>query len=160
MKRSEQTGANAPRKGTLQRQSQSGVAAYDIPALTRYPPPDFLTRTQTNLWIAVLGDMPLEFFRARHIPMMIQYVRAVERMMVISDEAESDPEDPDLLSRWERLFRLVSRMERHMGLDVPSLVSLITRARSEIRVAHQKKATIEAGQEERSHRAGLTYVGH
>ena len=160
MRRSDQTGASAPRKGSLMRTSQSGVAAYTSPAITRFPPPDFLTRTQQNLWIAALSDIPLEFFRARHIPMMIQYVRAVEHMMRFSDEFQADPDDTDALNKWERMFRISSRLERHLSLNTEALISLVVRARAELRVANQQKRSHENSEDERNTRAGLIYVGH
>lgn len=161
MKRSEQNGRNAPRQGTLARASQSGVVGgYIVPAISRFPPPEFLTDTQRNLWIAALSDVPLEFFRTRHIPMMIQYVRAVEHMMRFSDEFEADPEDLDALNKWDRMSKIAARLERHLSFNAEALISMVLRARSEFRVATQQKNLKEAGEDERNARSGLTYVGY
>lgn len=160
MKRSDQTGANAPRKGAMIRQTMFGNAAYSVPAITRFPPPDFLTQTQTNIWIAALSDVPLEFFRARHISMMVQYVRAVEHMMTFSDEFEADPDDMVALGKWERMIRLASRLENHLALNTRSLIDLVVRSRTELRAAHQSQNAQEAGEDSRNPRVGLVYVGH
>lgn len=160
MSRSDQTGSNAPNKGTIIKQTRRGVASYDIPAITRYPPPSFLTDTQTNLWIACLSDVPLEFFRARHIPMMIQYVRAVEQMMRYSDLFEEDPDDIVSLNMWERFSRLVIRLEKHLSLHTDKLITMVTQARSEMRMAHQMNRAKEAGRDAANIRAGLIYDGH
>lgn len=166
MSRSDQTGANAPRKGTMIRQTRFGVAGYNIPALERFPPPEFLTDTQRNLWIAALSDVPLEFFRARHIPLMIQYVRAVEMMMTFSDQVQTDNDDPIAFVKWEKMLRVVMRLENHLSMNTESLISMVIRARAEFRVANQAKSAREAGQAGENSdtpinpRAGLVYVGH
>jgi hypothetical protein len=160
MSRDDQTGGNAPRQGTMIRQSRFGATSYDTVALTRFPPPDFLTPTQRNLWIAALGDVPLEFFRARHIPVMIQYVRAVERMMFYSDRFEEDPEDAISLSRWDKMLKICYRLENHLSLNTGALISLVVRARTELKLANQQKNAREAGEDESNKRRGLTYVGH
>lgn len=160
MKREDQTGANAPNRGTMIRQSRFGTSAYSIPALDRFPPPEFLTEMQTNLWIAALSDFPLEFFRARHIPTMIQYVRATERAMFYSDQYEADPEDIEALNMMERMSRLSARLERQLSLTTGHLVSMVTRARSEMKVANQQKAIGESSAGFTAKRLGLVYVGH
>ena len=160
MSRDKQTGRSAPRQGSLLRTSQSGVSGYIAPAISRFPAPDFLTDMQKNLWIAALSDVPLEFFRARHIPFMIQYVRAVEHMMRASDELEADHEDIDALNKWDRMSKIAARLERHLSLNVEALISLVVRARSEHRVANQQKSLKEAGEDEANSRFGLTYVGY
>lgn len=160
MSRSDQVGLNAPRKGSLLRTSQSGVAAFQVPASERFPPPDFLSETQINIWNAALDDIPLEFFRARHIPMMIQYVRAVEKLMVFSDEFEADGDDTTAMNRWDRMIRIVSRLEKHLGLDTHTLHDRVMRARAEFRAAHQGKNAHESTVNERGVRTGLVYVGH
>jgi hypothetical protein len=142
------------------RQSRFGVAGYNLPALERFPPPEFLTDTQRNLWIAALGDVPLEFFRARHIPIMIQYVRAVETMMELSDQLAEDSSDPVIFSRWEKMLRITMRVENHLSMNTEALISMVTRARSELRVANQQKSAREAGESAAAPRAGLVYVGH
>lgn len=158
MDRSEQQGSKAPRKGTLIRTTaHSGVAAFSVPALDRFPPPDFLDEMQRNLWVASLSDMPLEFFRARHIPMMIQYVRAVALMMHYSDAVDSDPDDAISVNAWERMIRIASRLETHLSLNTGRLIDTISRARSEFRVAQQSKTAKEAGQTSRQTRVGLVY---
>jgi hypothetical protein len=160
MSRSSQTGSNAPRKGSLLRTSNSGIMGYQTPAINRYPPPEFLTQTQANVWTAVLEDTPLEFFRARHIPILVQYVRMCERLMTLSDEVEADPDDTTAYNRWERVLRILFRLEKHLKIDIGSLQDLLIRARAEFRVANQTKSINEAGQEDRSKRTGLVYVGH
>lgn len=160
MSRSNQTGANAPRKGTMIRQTRFGVAGYNMPALERFPPPEFLSDTQRNLWIAALGDVPLEFFRARHIPIMIQYVRAVELMMTLSDELQEEQDNPIIFSKWEKMLRITMRLENHLSMNTESLISMVIRARAELRVANQAKRAQEAGESVDAPRAGLVYVGH
>jgi hypothetical protein len=160
MNRDDQTGANAPRQGTMIRQSRFGTSAFDVPALSRFPPPDFLTPVQRNLWIAALADVPLEFFRARHIPIMIQYVRAVERMMALSDLYEEDPEDAISFARWDKMIRICSRLENHLSLSTGALISLVVRSRTENKLAHQNKTAQEAAEAPTNKRKGLTYVGH
>lgn len=160
MKRSEQTGKKSPRKGTLLRTSQSGVAAFQIPALDRFPPPDFLNEMQKNLWVASLSDTPLEFFRARHIPMMIQYVRAVSLMMIYSDAVEADPDDAVSIAAWDRMMRISTRLENHLSLNTGRLIDTVVRARSEFRAAQQGKVANEAGTAASSGRKGLVYVGN
>lgn len=160
MKRSDQSGAHAPRKGTMLRQSAFGMAAYTTKAIERFPPPEFLSDMQKNLWIAALGDVPLEFFRARHIPIMIQYVRAVEIMMKFSDAYEADHEDDIAFARWTRMMTVVSRLERHMSLNTEALISMVIRARTELKLAHQAQKRDEASEDSSSLRRGLTYVGH
>lgn len=160
MDRDEQVGANAPRQGKMIQQTTFGVSSYTVMALERFPPPDFLSQTQRNLWIAALGDTPLEFFRARHIPLMIQYVRAVERMMKYSDEFEEDPDDMIAMNRWNAMIRITTRLERHLSLNTEALMSLVIRARSELRAANQQKNAVESGRSAANKRAGLTYVGH
>lgn len=160
MSREDQTGSNAPRQGTMIRQSRFGATAYDVAALTRFPPPDFLTPTQRNLWIAALSDVSLEFFRARHIPVMIQYVRAVERMMVYSDQFEADPEDAVSLARWDKMLRICYRLENHLSLSTGALISLVVRSRTENKLANQQKKMQDAAEDPANKRRGLTYVGH
>lgn len=160
MSRDDQVGGNAPRQGTMIRQSRFGATAYDVPALTRFPPPDFLTPTQRNLWIAALSDVPLEFFRARHIPVMIQYVRAVERMMHFSDLFEEDPEDAISFARWDKMLRICYRLENHLSLSTGALISLVVRSRTENKLAHQQKTMKESADNPADKRRGLTYVGH
>jgi hypothetical protein len=142
------------------RQSRFGTTAYSIPALDRFPPPDFLTEMQSNLWIAALSDFPLEFFRARHIPTMIQYVRATERAMFYNDQYEADPEDVEALNMFERMSRLAARLERQLCLNTGHLVSMVVRARSEMKLANQTKNAKEAGEGFTAKRLGLVYVGH
>jgi hypothetical protein len=142
------------------RQSTRGIAALDVPAITSFPPPSFLTSTQTNLWIACLSDVPLEFFRARHIPVLIQYVRAVEKMMHYSDLYEADPDDIVSLNMWDRLMRIATRLERQLSFHTTSLISRTTRATGEARVAAQTKRAKEAGKSGANARAGLIYVGY
>jgi hypothetical protein len=158
MDRGEQTGAKAPRKGSLIRTSQSGIAAFSVAALDRFPPPDFLNDMQRNLWVASLSDIPLEFFRARHIPMMIQYVRAVALMMHYSDAVAEDPDDAIAVNAWERMIRISSRLELHLSLNTGRLIDTISRARSEFRAAQQGKTAKEAGEVGRNSRSGLVYV--
>lgn len=160
MKRSDQSGDNAPNRGTMIKQSSRGVAAFDVAAIDRYPPPSFLTPTQTNLWVASLSDVPLEFFRARHIPIMIQYVRAVEKMMLFSDQFEADPDNVVALSMWERMIRMTTKLERQLSFHTEALISVVTRARGEMRLANQMKKAKEAGTTKSSTRTGLIYVGH
>jgi hypothetical protein len=160
MKRSEQTGKKSPRKGTLIRTSQSGVAAFQIPALDRFPPPEFLNEMQKNLWVASLSDTPLEFFRARHIPMMIQYVRAVSLMMIYSDAAEADPDDAISIAAWDRMMRISIRLENQLSLNTGRLIDTVVRARSEFRAAQQGKVANEAGASASSGRKGLVYVSN
>lgn len=158
MKRSEQTGNKAPRKGSLIRTSQSGVAAFSVPALDRFPPPEFLNEMQQNLWIASLSDTPLEFFRARHIPMMIQYVRAVSLMMIYSDAVTADPDDAISVAAWDRMMKMATRLESHLGLNVGRLIDTVVRARAEFRAGHQGKMSQEAGAAPGAARKGLVYV--
>lgn len=160
MNRDDQTGENAPRKGTMIRQSRAGNAAFSVMALEKFPPPHFLTDTQRNVWIAALGDHPLDFFRARHIPMMIQYVRAVELMMTASDEVQDDPSDSLAMLRWERMMRITTKLESTLSLSTGRLVDMVVRARSEQRAAFQGKRAKDAGESASNARAGLTYVGH
>jgi hypothetical protein len=160
MKRSEQTGKKSPRKGTLIRTSQSGVAAFQIPALDRFPPPEFLNEMQKNLWVASLSDTPLEFFRALHIPMMIQYVRAVSLIMIYSDAAEADPDDAISIAAWDRMMRISIRLENQLSLNTGRLIDTVVRARSEFRAAQQGKVASEAGVAASSGRKGLVYVGN
>lgn len=158
--RNNQTGANAPRRGTLLKASPSGVVSHTVPAITRFPPPDFMTRTQKNVWIAALSDMPLEFFRARHIPTMIQYCRAVERMMHFSDQWEKDIEDDIARTTWIRMMQVVRSLENQLSMGTNTLILLGVKARSEHRVANQSRNAAEAGEDDRNTRAGLTYVSN
>jgi len=160
MNRSDQRGVNAPRKGTMIRQTRFGAAGYNLPALERFPPPEMLTDTQRNLWIAALGDIPLEFFRARHIPIMIQYVRAVELMMIASDQLQEDNENPIAFVRWEKMLRVVTRLETHLSMNTNALIDMVIRARAELRVAQQQKIANEAAESTNAPRSGLIYVGH
>lgn len=160
MSRDDQVGDEAPRRGTMIRQSRSGAAAFEVMAIDKFPPPHFLTETQRNVWIAALADQPMDFFRARHIPLMIQYVRAVELMMNTSDEVQEDPTDSITFLRWERSMRIVMKLEGFLSLSTGRLIDLVVRARSEQRAAMQKKRAIDAGDKSSSSRAGLTYVGH
>jgi hypothetical protein len=131
-----------------------------VPALDRFPAPDYLTDMQKNLWIAALSDFPLEFFRSRHIPTMILYVRTVEKMMSFSDQYEADPEDIEALNMMERMSRLASRLERQLSLTTGHLVSMVVRARTEMKLANQGKKANEAGEGFTAKRLGLVYVGH
>lgn len=158
MKRSDQTGKQSPRKGSLIRTSQSGIAAFQTPALDRFPPPEFLNEMQRNLWIASLSDTPLEFFRARHIPMMIQYVRAVSLMMIYSDAVESDPDDAISVTAWNRMINISSKLENHLSLNTGRLIDTVVRARSEFRAAQQGKTGREAAAAPGATRKGLVYV--
>lgn len=158
MKRSSQVGKDAPRKGSLIRTSQSGIAAFQIPALERFPPPDFLNEMQKNLWIASLSDVPLEFFRARHIPMMIQYVRAVALMMIYSDAVMADPDDAISVSAWNRMVNISTKLEVHLSLNTSRLIDTVVRARSEFRAAQQGKTGQEAAVSSGAARKGLVYV--
>jgi len=160
MSRDDQTGRKAPNQGTMIRQTRFGVAAFNVPAIERFPPPEFLTNTQRNIWVAVLNDVPQEFFRARHLPMMIQYVRLVERMMKYSDQFEADMDDKEALSMFERTMKVVMRLETHLALNTGRLIDLVVRARTELKTAHQGKTAREAGESKANARSGLTYVGH
>jgi hypothetical protein len=142
------------------RQSSFGNTALMTAALERFPPPEFLTDMQRNLWIAALSDVPLEFFRARHIPMMIQYVRAVEHMMRFSDIFEKDPDDTRAMMNWDRMSRIVTRYENQLSLGTSHIIQMVLRARAEVRVANQAKRQDEVGESSRDMRTGLTYVGH
>lgn len=140
------------------RTSQSGVAAFQVPALERFPPPEFLNEMQKNLWIASLSDVPLEFFRARHIPMMIQYVRAVALMMIYSDAVTADPDDSISAEAWKRMINISTKLETHLCLDSGKLMNMVLRARSEFRAAQQGKTGMEASVSSGSARKGLVYV--
>jgi hypothetical protein len=142
------------------RQSRFGTPAYVTMALERFPPPAFLTPTQVNIWTAALGDFPLEFFRARHLPVMIQYVRAVEHMMKFSDEFESDPEDMIAFNRWTKMMTLVRQLERQLSFSTAHLIDMVIRARSELKLSQQNQRSREAGEQSASPRRGLVYVGH
>lgn len=158
MKRTDQVGKEAPRKGSLIRTSQSGVAAFEVAALERFPPPDFLNEMQKNLWIASLSDIPLEFFRARHIPMMIQYVRSVALMMIYSDAVTADPDDAISVAAWDRMVRISTRLENHLSLNTGRLIDTVVRARSEFRAMQQGKTGREAAASPGASRKGLVYV--
>jgi hypothetical protein len=119
-----------------------------------------MTRTQKNVWIAALSDMPLEFFRARHIPTMIQYCRAVERMMHFSDQWEKDIEDDIARTTWIRMMQVVRSLENQLSMGTNTLILLGVKARSEHRVANQSRNAAEAGEDDRNTRAGLTYVSN
>lgn len=164
MSRDEQHGSKAPRKGTMLRQIKSGNFAYNIPALSRFPPPEFLTDMQKNIWIATLGDIQLEFFRARHIPLMIQYVRATEHMMLASDEFTADRNDPTAFRLWEKSILHYRSIERALGFDVPRLIDEVIRARASHRVMFEDKNRLDASSDDVSgaadKRSGLMYVGH
>jgi hypothetical protein len=58
------------------------------------------------------------------------------------------------------MFRISSRLERHLSLNTEALISLVVRARAELRVANQQKRSHENSEDERNTRAGLIYVGH
>lgn len=160
MKRSDYRGAAAPNRGTMIRQSRTGTPAYLTMALERFPAPVFLTPTQVNIWNAALGDFPVEFFRARHLPIMIQYVRAVERMMHYSDQFEEDPEDTIAQSRWIKMIAVVARLENQLSLNTKTLIAMVLQARTEMKLANQQKAAHEAGQDEAAPRRGLVYDGY
>jgi hypothetical protein len=162
MSRSDQKGTAAPRQGTMIRQSRFGAANYMTPALERFPPPDFLTEMQQNLWIACLSDVPLDFFRSRHIPIMIQYVRCIERMMKYSDEVEADPDDAIAYTKWNGALNLSLRLEKHLSFGTGDLMMLVVRARTEMKLSNQQRNRDEAseGESPAQMRAGLTYVGH
>jgi hypothetical protein len=153
-------GNSNARPGSYTRTTAIGTAAYNTPALARFPPPEFLTKTQSNIWVAALADISLEFFRARHIPMMIQYVRAVEHMMKASDEFEEDPEDQIARIKWERMFKLAAKLERHLSLHTENLISMVVRSRSELRVQHETKRNADSGDEANASRTGLIYAGY
>jgi hypothetical protein len=154
-----QVGNAAPNRGTVIKQSKSGSISYNVPALSSFPAPDFLTPMQTNIWVAALSDISLDFFRARHIPLMIMYVRALERTMNLSDMMEIDPDDSITQARFERSQRILFRMEKHLSLDTVTLISMKLRARAEQRVTDQQKQGKEAGASGAAPRAGLTYAG-
>lgn len=160
MDREDQRGRNAPNQGSMIRVTKGGVAAFHHSALSRFPPPDFLNHTQQSLWTAALSDVPLEFFRARHIPMMIQYVRAVDRMMEYSDQMIADPDDNIAFKRWEKYTGITIRLERFLGLDVKSLVEIYMRARAETRKGYLDRRDADAGDDDADLREGLVYVGH
>jgi hypothetical protein len=160
MSRSDQVGANAPNKGSMIRQSRYGAANYMVPALERFPPPETLTDMQRNLWIACLSDVPLDFFRPRHIPIMIQYVRCIERMMILSDQVEADPDDAIAYTKWNGALNLSMRLEKHLSFGTADLMMLVVRARTELKLANQQRNNDEAADSPAQMRAGLTYVGH
>lgn len=162
MSRSKQTGSAAPRQGTMIRQTRFGAAAYDIPAVQKFPAPEFLTTMQKSIWTAALSDISSEFFRARHIPIMIQYVRTLARMMDYSDELENDPEDNLLRSKWLSEMNLAMKLEKHLSFGSGDLIMLVVRARTEMKLAHQQKNAREAADDDNPQyqRQGLTYVGH
>lgn len=138
MTTSDKVGANAPRKGSL-RTSTSGTPILVIPALSRFPPPPFLTPIQANLWIAALSEVPLDVFRSRHLPMMILYVRSVEHMMRVSDDHQKDPDDDELFRKLKARQAFVASIEHNLSFDTRMLFTTIFRANSHMRLANDEK---------------------
>lgn len=158
MNRSDQTGANAPRQGTMLRLNRDSKVAHTVKAIEKFEPPGFLSNVQRSLWIAALSDTDLEFFRARHIPLMVQYVRAIELMMEASQEVMLFPDSKKKISTWLRYIGIVARLERFLSLDTTSLIARHTRARAERRLATEAENLDEMADGENNARRGLTYV--
>lgn len=144
-------------QGTFRQATSAGGGPFQSSALDTFPPPEFLTPAQTNVWVACLADMPLEFFRARHLPMMIQYVRNVERMMKLSDEYEDDPDNHEAFAAWVKIFNVTKTMENHLCLNISRLMDIASRGRAEHRLALHSQAMEESSRNERAPRAGLVY---
>ena len=157
MEKSEYRGKLAPNKGTKLRTNSIGVAVFSAPALRNFPPPEFLTDTQKSLWIAALADVQVEFFRARHIPMMIQYVRAVEKMMTFSDRFEEDIEDEHAMKMWVSFTHIVSKLERILALDARTLMEAVVRSRTALKDSFNERRTLDVESDERDKRKGLVY---
>lgn len=158
MSRSDQVGLNAPRQGTMLRQNSGGKVVNTVKAIERFAPPEFLTNVQRSLWIAALSDVELEFFRARHIPLLIQYVRAIELMMDASKEVMMFPENKKKVTMWMRYISIVTRLERFMSFDTTSLIAMHTRARAERRLGVEQDNLDDMADREDNGRRGLTYV--
>lgn len=144
MEKPEYSGKLAPNRGSRLRTNSIGTPTFSAPAIRSFPPPEFLTDMQINLWTAALSDVPVEFFRARHIPMMIQYVRAVEGMMKFSDRVEADEEDDHAFKRWNQYMNVVSRLERTLAMDAKMLITRTLHGRKALKDADTAKRTIDS----------------
>lgn len=159
MEKPEYRGRIAPKtQGTKLRTNSIGTITFSAPALRNFPPPEFLTETQASLWVAALADVHVEFFRARHIPMMIQYVRAVEKMMTFSDDFEADSEDERAMTMWLKMMSVVTKLERVLGLDAKSLIEMVVRSRTQLKDSQTARRVLDAEDtEEANKREGLIY---
>jgi len=84
----------------------------------------------------------------------------VSLMMIYSDAVTADPDDAISVAAWDRMMKMATRLESHLGLNVGRLIDTVVRARAEFRAGHQGKTGQEAGAANGAARKGLVYVSN
>lgn len=105
----------------MKQRGRQSVAALEIMATTtsvlervpRQKPPHDLTDEETEVWAAVVGTEPADWFSPSTVPLLAQYCRHVVHARRVAELVERALSDPELsIKDYDRLLKMQERESR------------------------------------------------